>query len=225
MDEHEHNNDGKHDGYLKRGSASSRNSFRDCDPELYDRMQMIRQGENLDVAQVQDGSAFAKNTLFFGTPVPVFQGPLPRSSDREQRRDEREQWHRDAMSTVEQAGVVFTDPDNGIVFSSRDELGLRKPSHKHSYWYELGDYLERGQSVIAYHHLGRQSGGHQQQIENCLRWVREIGYEAWAIHYRRGTSRAFLVIPTSVARDRYLDVSHRFAARWSEHASIVLCPD
>ena len=55
-DAQEHNNDGKHDGYLKNGSQRERDSFRNCDPALYDRLGVIRRNSQLDLNMVEDGS-------------------------------------------------------------------------------------------------------------------------------------------------------------------------
>lgn len=220
-DAQEHNNDGKHDGYLKNGSKRERESFRSCDPALYDRMEEIRQNTQLDLNMVEDGTVLPQNTIFHNPPVPAFQGRVSKEEEYKQRWDLRNQWHSDAMRAVANARCVFTDPDNGIIFSERAKIARRKPSHKHSYWHEIADYLARNQSVIAYHHLGRQKGGHEAHIADCLEKIASAGFDAWAIHYRRGTARTFFVIPMDSERSPLWERSQRYVNTWESHAALI----
>ncbi len=161
------------------------------------------------------------DTRFFCEPVPVFAtGPFPGYAEQLRRWALRMAWHDKARALVQTCDLVFTDPDKGILY---DDRKTQKPSHEHSYWDELDSYLADGKSLVAYHHLGRQPGGHEQQAQGCLRRIRERGYKAWAVHYRRGTSRLFLIIP---ARDEHRLVlwerTQRFvASRWQEHAHFL----
>lgn len=220
-DVHEHNNDGKHDGYVKRGLQRKRQSFSNCDPSLYKRMKEIRDSDQLDISMVEDGTVLSGDTLFYGEAVPVFRGRVSKAVEYEQRWKERAQWHESAMRAVSDAGCVLTDPDNGIAFAERTKIARRKPSHKHSYWHEIADYLARGQSVIAYHHLGRQKGGHLAHIRECLNKVVGEGFTCWAIHYRRGTARAFIVIPSSKDGDMLRESSQTYVDVWADHAALV----
>lgn len=220
-DAQEHNNDGKHDGYLKNGSKRDRDSFRSCDPALYDRMGEIRQNSKLDVNMVEDGTVLPANTIFHNPSVPTFQDRKPMNEGNKQRWDLRDQWHSNAMRTVAKARCVFTDPDNGIIFTERAKVVRRKASHKHSYWHEIADYLARKQNVIAYHHLGRQKGGHEAHIADCLGRIASAGFDAWAIHYRRGTARAFFVIPIESDRAALWERSQRYINAWGLHAALI----
>lgn len=220
-DAQEHNNDGKHDGYRKTGSRRARESFRRCDPALYDRIGEIRQNTRLDLNMVEDGTVLPQNTIFYKPPVPTFQGRVQKEEAYEQRWDRRDQWHAEAMRAVDDACCVFTDADNGIIFSERSKITRRKPSHKHSYWHEIADYLTRDQNVIAYHHLGRQKGGHESHLSDCLEKIKSFGFDAWAIHFRRGTARAFIVIPRADDRDLLWERSNRYVSVWESHAALV----
>lgn len=220
-DAQEHNNDGKHDGYLKNRSKWERESFRRCDPALYDRMGAIRQNTQLDLNMVEGGTILPRNTIFQNRPVPAFRGRVSKEAEYQERWSLRDQWHVDAMREVAKARCVFTDPDNGIIFTERAKIVRRKPSHKHSYWHEIADYLRRDQSVIAYHHLGRQGGGHLKHIRDCLQRIGSAGFEAWAIHYRRGTARAFFIIPVGGCRDELLHRTRSYVENWKAHAALI----
>lgn len=220
-DSAEHNNDGKHDGYLKSASEKVREAFRCCDPPLYSQMASIRARQQLNVEMVQDGSILPKDTVFYGDPVPAFEGRAATRTSVLTRWEQRDVWHSRALQKTANSRCVFVDPDNGIILTSREEAGRRRPSHKHAYWHEIAGYLDRGQSVVAYHHLGRQRGGHLAHIHHCLAAIQTFGYTAWAVHYRRGTARAFFIIPTSEHRRRLLEGARRYIGTWGRHAALI----
>lgn len=215
----EHNNDGKHDGYLKLGSEAKRAQFRDCDSVLYDRLKEIRGKERLDVSLIEKGAIFESTCSFYGAPVPYFAGRVDTKQAAIDRWTDRKRWHDGALLAVEKATVVFVDPDNGIIFD-KPSNGTR-PSHKHAYLHELKDYIDRGQTLVAYHHLGRQKGGHELLIQSCLRRLRESGLDAFAVHYTRGTGRVFFVFSQPAFRSRTIDALAQFAQAWKQHAKLI----
>jgi len=215
----EHNNDGKHDGYLRLTSETKRSQFRDCDPVLYDQLKLIRENSRLDLAQIEQSSIFPASCKFHSNPIPHFVDRVNGKQASKQRWDERKRWHEEALTTVEQASWVFVDPDNGIIFDTPSE-GIR-PSHKHAYLYELRDYFARGQSVVAYHHLGRQAGGHELLVQSCLRKLSANGLDARAVHYNRGTGRVFFVLPQLERRAHAMDALNDFSRVWAQHARLV----
>ena len=84
--------------------------------------------------------------------------------------------------------MVFLDPDNGI--SRASTCG---PKHVH--FAEIASFFQTTNLLVVYQHLDR-SKLHDLQVDNWLVWLHEkLGPEArcFAIRFRRGTSRAFLV--------------------------------
>jgi hypothetical protein len=73
-------------------------------------------------------------------------------NDRAARVVRRERWFHDAMVTVDQCSLVFVDPDNGLRHDGRAVPSYRDAAEKHVYLSEIGQLLERGQSVVASHH-------------------------------------------------------------------------
>ena len=192
-DERELNNDGRHDGYLKSGSPHYRESFRECDEDLYRALLRIRSGRRLNVRLIEMSGVLPASTRFYSRAIPR---ALPGFGSSHQW-ELRNQWHEEGLRALMDADHVFTDPDNGIMFSdvarpsgALDHPQRSRPSRKHSYWSELDAFLDRGQSVVAYHHLGRQFGGHVKQICRCLYQVKLLGREAMALHYRRGMRKS-----------------------------------
>jgi hypothetical protein len=215
----EHNNDGKHDGYLKLESSAKRSQFRDCDPHLYDVLKQIREQKRLDLSLIEASSIFESTCKFFATPVPHFEGAYPGKDAAQRRWEDRQRWHLNAMAAMKDASIVFVDPDNGIIFDT-PSAGSR-PSHKHAYMDELRGYINRGQTAVAYHHLGRQKGGHEALIQTCLRKCSVNGLDPWVIHYNRGTGRAFFVFPNQEHRDQLYNASQNFVRTWSRHSRLI----
>jgi hypothetical protein len=225
--EYEPNNDGKHDGYLKSGSTRYRESFRRCDEELYAELLRIRGCRRLNIGLIEQSPVLPASTCYYNCPIPFAKARIALSHQWK----ERNQWHAEALLAVHAADYVFTDPDNGVVFPfpestiTLDRPYHVRPSRKHSYWDELVAYLERGKSVVAYHHLGRQRGGHVKQIHSCLDQIRLLGRNALALHYRRGSARAFLIIPASDEHCSWLrDASREFAQVWAAHCDLIWLP-
>ena len=67
---------------------------------------------------------------------------------------------------------------------------------KYVYYNDLESLQDGRRSIVVYHHLGRQK--HKQQIMGRLSELRErfeAAQEAFALRYRRGTARAYFVLP------------------------------
>ena len=219
-DEPEQTNDGGHDGYLFRGSSGYRNSFLQCDPELYRKMLRIRESGVLNLSQIQNGDILPSSTTFFDEPV-----PSGRSGDHNLGRGAwecRHQWHANAIRSLRASDYIFADPDNGVILPGSAKSNDAKPSHKHAYWCEISDFLIGGKAVVSYHHLGRQHGGHVKIIKETIARISDLGYRCLAVHYRRGSARAFLLIPSSTAQlNWFANTCRSFVATWSEHCSVI----
>lgn len=67
-------------------------------------------------------------------------------------KQDREEWHREALKKLRGTDVVFLDPDNGI---ETEKMRAKSLSKKHVRWREIEEYYKRGQSVIIYQHKYR----------------------------------------------------------------------
>lgn len=115
--------------------------------------------------------------------------------------------------------VVFVDPDNGLEIPSTPIYASRAP--KHAYLSELGKFTRRGQTLVIYHHLGRRPHVPEifARIEQC---EAAFGSPVTAVRYRRGTSRAFFVVPAR-AHQALLQkrLSTMLNGPWSRHFELV----
>ena len=183
--------DGRHTSYLQEPDR-----YRGCDPDLFDRLGKITSAER-KLGTVQESNVLGNTTTFFGDPIPPD-------------RTHRERWITRALEAVAESEIVFLDPDKGLAPPSASQS-----SPEHCYLSELERFVERGQTVIIYHHLGRTWEGRgashpdqmrygAEQIKSALRLDRSPEI----LWFRRGTARAYFVLP---ARDHTTTIKKRLA--------------
>jgi len=169
--------DGGHRSYLAPANAKR---FRPCDPELHDALSRIH---NLgpSVAAVEQSGVLPSDTVYCHEQVPL--GAARRS------------WANAAFRAVEASDLVFVDPDNGLAPKSVGPLSTRAP--KFVFLGELQRGLRPDQSLMAYHHLGRNETA-AEQAQRHLTTLREAFPDhaaPWTVRFRRGTGRLDLVVP------------------------------
>ena len=183
-----HNSDGKHIHYLDP-SAYNQERYRDCDPTLYDALRKIVRSNKRNISSIRDCQVLPLGTRFYEA-VLTFNRPDDQGHfTREDRVAQRTAWLYDALELTAGCDVVFVDPDNG--FEVRVGPYQRR-GPKYVYFAELLPYLERDQSLVIYHHIGRQGSACDQIRERLAQINRKLGREAFALLYHRGSARAFL---------------------------------
>ena len=107
-----HNDDGRHVDYLEPTPANLAR-FRDCDPELYDKLgDLVRAGQR-SVSAVAEHSLLPPGTAYHAAPLD-YSGVA--SKDRPRLRSD---WLSGAHKAAAEADVVFLDPDNGLEVEHR----------------------------------------------------------------------------------------------------------
>ncbi len=168
-------------------------NLKDCDPSLYTvLMQLVE--DNRNVAAVQKSGILPTDTLYHNQHLcyPHYE----RGSFREAR---RKNWLVGVLENPKKADVVFVDPDNGIATLGMEKNGpLRKKSPKHVFMADLRRFfqLDRSQSLIIYHHLGRTDAVDQIKcLSGRLRQELDLPRrQPWALWYHRGTARVYFII-------------------------------
>ena len=188
--------DGKFIAYLcpkqKDVGEEQEREYRCCDPPLYDTLREIVKSTSRCVEAVERANLLGTGTVFHRDRVP---GPV-QGARGEARAAKRQRWVDDALGATEGCDVVFLDPDNGL--EPKAVPITRKMAPKYAYLEEVGKWLERCQSLMIYHHLGRNRP-HPDQIEG---WIERLRgefkpHDIFALRFRRGTSRAFFVLATA----------------------------
>ena len=194
----DHNADGMHLGYLRKPK-----DYRDCDEQLFDLLHPLIFDE---VGQLIEGARQIKHaetsgmipegTQFYSEPL-----AFPFGMRFQDRKKLRHDWYAAALAATVGVDLVFVDPDNGIECKIKRTA---KKGPKYVYWDDVDTFVERGQSVVIYHHLGRNGGTHPEQVENKLREMNERfgnGYESFAVRFKRGAGRAYFIIASPPHKD------------------------
>jgi hypothetical protein len=211
-----HNADGKYTGYLNP-TQSNRTRFRACDPDLYDALKLLVDANHRNVVGVRESRILPDNTTFHEDEL-----SYARYLARAKRQATRHRWLESALEATVNADLVFVDPDNGI---SATADPLRKTGPKFVYAGDLNQFVQRGQSLVIYHHLGRQ-GTAEQQIERVSEYLRlNLGLPdvPEAIRYRRGTARAYFLIMQPTHRPTLEEnLSSILRGPWQQHFQLVI---
>ena len=149
-----HNSDGRHVKYLEK------DVFRQCDEELWRELGKIVHNGKRTVRSLQ-----SENIL----PAVHYSAVLDFSGKkRNEREGIRRIWHRRAMKQLSGAGIICTDPDNGLIVPS-----ARGTVRENKYIMpdEIRDYYLQGSSVIYYQHKARKQdefyiSQHQRLMED-----------------------------------------------------------
>lgn len=201
--------DGRHTTYLDKPAE-----YRDCDPDLFDCLNRIicqasRNSDSRHLKSIERSGILGTNAAFHGEFVPL---------------GTRTAWLGRALQSTKDCSVVFMDPDNGLASPTMEHRPPLSP--KHVGLREIVPFVRRGQTVVIYHHLGRKD--HVEQMRDLAArlksrlWLDRTPEILW---YRRGTARAFFVIPTA---DRAEIVTTRLdefkASLWFKRAHFTLLP-
>jgi len=195
------NNDGRHLRYLNLARAAcalyalapcapvaeNRNlrRFRSCDPVLYDCLRDLVTRGRRAVDEIAAAGILPAGTVFVDEHVAEPAG--------------RERWLARALHATSACNLVFIDPDNGLATPGRGQGSPR--AMKYAFAEEVQSFARRGQSVVVYQHFDHRPdtvGRYRQALAQALRLE---PVEVQALHYRRGTARAFFVIAAAQHRD------------------------
>ena len=187
----------KHDGtggkitdYLRKDHRDGK-KLRKCDRWLYDKLRRITIGANekrrkdRNITEFQQSEILAKGTKYYSHKV--------YGNDSGSRQSNPEGWLTGALDKTKEAQLVFLDPDNRITT-------VAEPDPKYVSLIEIGAFLNNSKpppSLVIYHHLPQGI----KRIDQLNLWGEylkrnlELSQPPWALLYRRGTSRAFFIIP------------------------------
>ena len=212
-----HSRDGGFIGYLKP-TETNEERFKACDPLLYDALQRIVDNKSRSVANIRRDGVLPNETRFFQD-VLTFEVLRGGIEIRHRRVARRAEWFQRALSATESCDIVFLDPDNGL------EVGVgphQLKGIKYASYDELTSLAQRDQSLVVYHHLARRATAEAQIRDRLFQLQSLLGREAFALRYRRGSARAFFVVP---APRHWEFLSQRASGfletRWSRHFEMV----
>lgn len=212
-----HNSDGKYIHYLNP-SAHNQERYRDCDPILYDAVRELVHSNRRSVRSIQDSHILPLGTQFHDAVLTFNRADGQGLIALDERVARKNSWLSDALRLTAGCDLVFVDPDNGFEV----KVGpYQRCGPKYVFFDELLPYLEREQSLIVYHHIGRQ-GSASNQIQERLSQIRsKLGSDALALLYHRGSARAFFVVPAPQHRDNLIyKINQLTLSPWSRHFEV-----
>lgn len=189
--------------------------FRDCDPALYDALRELVSDGSRSTQKVRDASVLPTGTAFFAEPLTF----TSTKRNGKARRSYRAAWLEGACQATAGCDLVFLDPDNGIGNTIAPHA---KQGVKYTYPTEVSAFLDRGQSVVVYHHLGRHGTARDQLERQFGHFTQRSEWSVFALLYHRGTARAFFVIESSTSKHVLLDRARlMLAGPWSRHFDLI----
>ncbi len=218
-----HNGDGKHVAYLDPQTPAGR-QLRPLDPDLYDRLAAMVDGGERSVAQLEAHGVLPTGTRTFGEVLHFTDLEPGARTDRIRRRGA---WLCAAHRATADCSVVFVDPDNGLRRSDHSMPSHRTKSEKHAYLDELAAFVDRGQSIVAYHHADRSATVPVQAERRMADAAEELGVEPLAaVRASRGTTRLFVVVPAAAHRAALEQRLHDLeSSPWAEELTIYWAAD
>ena len=216
----EDNRDGQRRDFLRPGNRIGE-QLRRCDSELYTVLMGLEPAEYRCVNEVRMRDILPPGTEFHEEDLdPRGVKRVRGSRIAETRAASREQWHERALERTKDCQLVFLDPDNGMEPENTRAGDLR--AGKYALHSEVRDYLERGQSLVVYHHLNRSARATNQIHQRQLEIFRKMQRRALVLRYHRGSPRAFILIPQAEHRE---ELTHRVRGMmegpWARHFSVI----
>ena len=201
-----HNEDGRFTEYLAERHEPR---FRPCDPALYDELRALIGRGVRSVEAVRRAKVLPPSTASFHERL-----MYPPADSATAVRD---RWLQDALVATADCDLVFFDPDNGV---ASDSMRPGRSDLKHVFIEDLAAFYAREQSLVVYHHFGRQ-GSHEAQARQLqVRLAVGLGLTTPPVILRwtAFSARAFAVVPSP---ERVDVVSHFVSAfresPWGQH--------
>jgi hypothetical protein len=159
-DENHHKDRGQI-GYLNRPEV-----WWHFDPFLFDALDEIVSTGQRNVRALERANVLP-GAIFTSDPIPV-DGPIPR------RRQAWVEWFGNVQRVLEEADLVFVDPDYGL--ESGGYKHRRSKSGKSILLTELRQLTRPGRCLIVYHHHPPRKGGHLSEVEHWTDHLRRCGF-------------------------------------------------
>ena len=214
-----HNADGRHISYLTPTPRNAR-LYQACDPTLYDALSRIIQSGHRSINAVQTAGIFdPRSTIYYPRPLDYSAVTAPNHLVTQERLAQRQHWLAQAVDKLHSRDIIFLDPDNGL--EPNIHPGHRTSNH-HAFFDDLKAFRSRSNAtLIIYHHLGRQAPANVQVRLKLAQTAHATNERPAAALYRRGSLRAFIILPGTGHRDNILTRLHRLAqGPWASHFTI-----
>jgi hypothetical protein len=178
--------DGKHVDYLfstnKKGG-----SFSKCDPKLYRQLSKIVNEKKRSIRSIEKRNILPKDSVFFSIPIPDKKTSLDKTEH------ERARWFDKSINHLNDADILFLDPDNGV--APENATIYEKRAVKYSFLHEIKAYYAMNKSVIVYNHRDRSPSkkyfGRLRKISDNV----DSKIAPIVLRFQRVSVRDYLILP------------------------------
>ena len=197
LTENDDSNDGKFTDYLNK-----KDEYRRYDQELYDVIKKIASKKNKSVMDIQN-SGILPGTIFYSDMLI----PIGTPSDR---RNTRERWFEDSIHVLEDADLIFMDPDNGLLEANK---ASKSGAEKYVLPDEVKQYFIDGHNVVYYCHKGRRNMyqwfDHKSFMFNMIPEAKPA-----VLTYHKGSQRSYIFLIHDEDFEKYRCIIDKFTRRW-----------
>jgi hypothetical protein len=190
LTENDGSNDGKFIAYLDNNKERYR------DPELFDLLKKVVRYEDKSVLMIEQSEVFS-SACFYHELLS---------------RENRNEWHDNALKALKLPELIFCDPDNG-------PIGIKSKGSKDSEKYicpsEIVDYYNRGQNVLYYCQRARRTWEQWDKTKNeMIEYLPDA--RIYILTYHKGTQRSYIFVIHPEDGRRYAAILQKFLyTNWS----------
>lgn len=134
--------------------------------------------------------------------------PVGTPSDR---RNTRERWFEESIHALEDADLIFMDPDNGLL---EDNNASKRGAEKYVLPDEVEQYFNTGHNVVYYCHKGRRNMSqwfdHKSFMFNLIPEAKPA-----VLTYHKGSQRSYIFLIHDEDFEKYRSIIDKFTRRWS----------
>ncbi len=184
LTENDGSNNGKFIAYLDNNKERYR------DPQLFDLLKKIVMNEDKSVLMIEHAAIFS-SACFYHELLS---------------RENRNEWHDNALKALKLQELVFCDPDNG-------PIGTKSKGSKDSEKYicpsEIVDYYNRGQNVLYYCQRARRTWAQWDKTKNeMIEYLPDA--RIYILTYHKGTQRSYIFLIHPEDGRRYAAILQKF---------------
>ena len=199
--------DDSSDGCIRKYLISDKSGIGALDPELYHELQYINaKADKKSVADIEE-RGILPGAIYYSGMIDSIGSPYDRKA-------KREKWFLKSLKPLNNADLIFLDPDNGLL--TNGGAGKRN-AEKYVLPHEVEQYFKgeygRKHNVVYYCHKGRR----KQDA-----WIKYMTYMSGQIPdvrlivltYHKGTQRSYVFLIHGEDYDDYRRIIDGFLERW-----------
>ena len=196
-----HTNEPSDGGAISYLSKTPENlcNHRKCDPELYLALKQLVFKDQRKIDSLQNSRILPEDTVYYGHEL-----SYPRWANRPTREIISNSWLDNCCKEMEDAQLIFLNPDNGITVT---ESPFLKAGLKYAHISDLIRLARASKSLVIYQHLSRNRT-HDVQVQNALRLLTVTlrPLRVWGlIHQYKGIKRAYLIVANTAEHERIIE--------------------